>query len=197
MVIEITLPVELWQRGAAVGTRRHEESKKHRGKPKFAYAERSSLDTHIYGARGEAAFAHALGLDWPGVVNGFREIPDIEPHWEIRTADSPYNLKVAPDDKPDLIVGFVLNERGSTTYQLLGSIRADWAQTNLPLLDKPDRHGRARNAPAHWVKEYSLTPINPGFHAVHGWARDKEGRWTCVYCPARMELVDGRWREVE
>jgi hypothetical protein len=186
-MIELRLPIELWERGAAVGARRDEHSRLQRGKPAFGYEDRTSKETHIYGARGEAAFAYALGLDWAGVVDGFREIPDVLPNWEVRTADNPYNFKVAPDDKSSLLVGFVLNERNSPLYQIVGYVPARWAQQNLPLHDKPDRKGKPRGKPAHWVKEYSLTPINPGFHATHAWARDGEGRWACAYCPERWE----------
>lgn len=184
-MIEVRLPIELWERGRVVGLARHKKSAERGGKPHFDYqrGEPQSPETHVYGARGEAAFAHALGLDWAGPVDTHREVPDVLPNWEVRTSASPHNFKVDPTDKPWLLVAFVLNERGSPVYQIVGYIIAGWCQKNLSLFDKPDKHGKPRGAPAYWPKEYDLCPINPGFHAVHGWMRDEEGRWVCAFCP--------------
>lgn len=181
-VIEVQLPIELWQRGENVGLRRS----RIKGSPRFEYSKtkgkRTAAETHTYGARGEAAFAYALGLDWAGVVDGFTEIPDVEPNWEIRTAPTNKLFKVSPSDSPARLVGFVLNEWGSAMYWIVGYIKASWAQENLPLIDL-GRYG----APAHWVKEHFLTPINPGFHVGHGWMRGIDGRWACAFCPALYE----------
>ena len=187
-MIEIQLPIEHWKRGEAVGLERYRRSKMRKGKPRWSYepGAMTGPETHVYGARGEAAFAFALGLDWKGPVDTFRVDPDVEPNWEVRTASNPYNFKVAPGDRPSLLVGFVLNDKGSPVYQIVGCIKADWAQRNLPLVDKPIK-GKYHNVPAHWPREHTLTPINPGFHATHSWLRDEQGQWACAYCPERFE----------
>lgn len=191
-MIEVTLPPELWKRGEAVGRARA----KVKGNPAFEYDEETSEENHIYGARGEAAFAHALGLEWKGPVDTFTLVPDVEPNWEVRTTNSTNKLKVRPaiiaktgkpGDDPSRLVVFVLNERGSPHYAVIGYIIAGGAQRDYPLRDTKDRRGRWRKAPVHWVRHYDLSPINPGFHAVHGWCKDDEGRWACAYCPEKWE----------
>lgn len=180
-MIEVRLPPEIWARGQAVGRRRA----KIKGQPRFDYSKtkgkRTAEETHTFGARGEAAFALALGLDWQGVVDGFTEIPDVEPNWEIRTTPSERLFKVSPHDDPRRLVAFVINDWGSPLYAVMGYVIAGWAQEHLPLRDL-GKHG----APAHWVKPYDLSPINRGFHAGHGWMKDEEEQWVCAFCPERF-----------
>jgi hypothetical protein len=80
------------------------------GNPRFAYKERSGLDTHTIGAMAELAAAKAIGVPWPARVNTFRELPDLDPFWEVRWSSNPRKVKVAVDDKPELLVCHVTGQ---------------------------------------------------------------------------------------
>lgn len=142
--------------------------------PKFSYEStgRSAEDTHAIGAQAELAFCVATGLPWPATVNGFREVPDVEPNWEVRF--SPGRVKVATNDPPERLVAHVSGEPPS--FEIYGFIVAGWVQRNVPATD-PGSRGRL----AHFVSPNLLAPIDPGFHDVCAW-ENAIGGWRCAFC---------------
>jgi hypothetical protein len=144
------------------------------GKPRFAYTGRDGRKTHQIGAMGELAVAVALNLEWPARVNTFRDLPDIDPYWEVRWGTTK-KVKVATDDKPDQIVMWVTGDPPS--FEIHGCVSALWAQQNYPPLDPGDKGWKA-----HWVDLSKLTPFDENFHATCAWFKTPERGWHCVYC---------------
>lgn len=202
MKMDLVLPVELWEKGERVGRWRSENAARHGMKPHFAYEhEGDSEINHIYGARGEAAFAVAMDMEWPATLQGFRVAPDVDPDWEVRTTPSTRGLKVSTNDPAHRLVAFVLNEKGSPSYHMVGFVMAGWAQKNVPLTDPGNR-----KKPAHFVHLSKLSPFTEDFHELHGWARAERywdhrapadmneehwvrpaTGWACLYCPTSFE----------
>lgn len=192
MKLEVKLPVSLWDAGERVGLRRYERAKEKGSRDSFG---QDSAENHVYGARGEAAAAYAMGLEWPHArsIDGYAEVADLLPNWEIRTCATAGGMKVrvpcSPTrhkycDQPERLVAFVFNDRGSPRYRMIGYVVADWAQRHRPLSDPGER-----KVPAHFVKMTDLAPFTEDFHAIHGWVRDPSSPsgWACAYCPVQYE----------
>lgn len=136
---------------------------------------------------GELAFAKALGLEWPARVNTHRELPDVDPFWEVRWDSKLGRVKVATDDKPYMLVAHVTGRPPG--FEVHGYINAGWVQQNVPKTDPPDRNGVPRGRYAHFTDIYHLSPINSEFHATCAWINGYgplEG-WICLFCGARRE----------
>lgn len=66
------------------------------------YLRQPSPESHKLGARGELAFCIATGRQWSASLSSFRDQPDVEPDFEIRTARARYPaLKLRPTDPTD------------------------------------------------------------------------------------------------
>jgi hypothetical protein len=155
------------------------------GNPRFAYKERSGLDTHTIGAMAELAAAKAIGVPWPARVNTFRELPDLDPFWEVRWSSNPRKVKVAVDDKPELLVCHVTGQ--GPEFKVHGFTKVSWVQQNTQPVDPGDRGWSA-----HFVDAYMLSPIDPGFHSVCAWFNGG-GEWLCLFCGKEFE--DAHQRE--
>jgi len=188
---ELVLPVEHWNEGKRIGLARYERAKRLGLRDSFG---QDSAQNHVYGACGEAAFALSMGIPWPHdrSIDGFVEVADVLPNWEVRTCASTGGMKVRRAcgdgirycDPPGRIVAFVLNSHGSPSYKMVGHVVAGWAQLNRQLSD-PNNRGR----PAHFVKMIDLALFAPNFHEHHGWLRDPQSPsgWGCAYCPTNFE----------
>ncbi len=162
-----------------VGTDRYVRSKKRGSSPRFSYEStgRSGEETHRMGARGELGFCVAYGLTWPARVDTFRELPDVDPCWEIRTTENMRQAKVTTDDAPDYLMAHV-RQLGVTEYEIVGYIVAGWAQRNYPATDPGDRKRLA-----HFFPEDKLVPLYPDSHSACHWLRFR-GDWFCMFCAA-------------
>lgn len=162
----------------SVGVRRLEEAP---GQPRFSYqsTKSSGRSTHIVGAQAEYAFATSLGLPWPGRVNTFRTLPDVDPNWEVRWT-SGNKIKVATDDDPGILVAMVIGR--PPVFDIVGYVVAGAIQQRFPAADLGDR-GWA----AHFASFELLAPINEDFHDLHAWGKDREGFWWCAFCGAAFE----------
>jgi hypothetical protein len=152
-----------------VGLRRLRDAK---GQPHWAYDGRSGTDTHIVGAQAELAFCRALNLTWSASVNTYN-VADVAPFWQVRHSNR-LDVKVAVRDNPEW--GVVAVRGRPPRFEIVGYVLAGGVQARYPLQDPGQRH-----APAHFVPYSRLTPINPGFHAVHQWMQYR-GRWICFVC---------------
>lgn len=82
------------------------------------YLGEPSVDSHRIGASGELAFCIAMGVEWGATIDSFRDHPDVEPDFEVRTARKPF-LKLRPDDPSD-------SRTSGRRYVLLTPGRADF-----------------------------------------------------------------------
>lgn len=172
MTLTVVLTPEQVRWAESIGSQRYAEAP---GNPRFAYtAARNGERTHQIGAMGELAVASALGLEWPARVNTFRELPDVDPFWEVRWGTTK-RVKVATDDKPDQLVMWVTGD--PPTFEIHGCVDVAWAQANYPALDPGDKGWKA-----HWVELHKLTPFDETFHATCAWFNHPERGWICVYC---------------
>lgn len=185
MTIEVVLSPGDLRWAEEIAAKRVISSRKKRSKPRFAYkSDHDDLRQHTVGCWGELAFTRALDLPWPARVDAHKSLPDVEPFWEVRWASSLRSLSVKtvwdPEeggDHPFELVAFVTGQ--APGFEIHGYVVADWAQRNLPAVDR-NNAGR----PAHWVNPYSLTPIEPDFHDMHAWSNGYAGRegWLCLIC---------------
>lgn len=171
---------EAWAVG--IGTERLEEAERNGLRERFAYLDREEgLRQHRIGAMAELAFARALGLEWPARVNTFRALPDVDPNWEVRWSSRADRVKVAIDDKPDILVAHVIGR--SPGFEIVGCIIAGFVQRTRPAIDLGNK-GR----PAHFIDPYFLTPIDEDFHDLCAWTND-QGAWSCAYCGKAFEVA--------
>lgn len=131
---------------------------------------------HQDGAGGELAFCRALGLKWPATVNTFTAVPDVSPNWEVRTLRKLPGVKVVDTDPDDRLVAWV---RGKLPrYEIMGYIIAGGAKQHGEWRKDPGK----RKRPIWLVPENRMVPIDPGFHALCGYAVDDWGLFSCAFC---------------
>lgn len=183
-MIRVTLSPEEERRALRVAKARNEEAVG--WDPSFD--PKTTEWAHQVGALAELAFCKMMQIEWPARLSQhLTHLPDVDPFWEIRWSSNARHAKVrqAPaegrryTDDPGLFVAHVTGQ--SPTFDIHGYIRAAWAQEHVMAKDIPDREGKPRNRPAHFVRLDSLVPIGPGFHDICSWA-SIDGRWLCVYC---------------
>lgn len=142
----------LW--GKRVGIDRSHKSKNR--KPSFAYEPGFGPNTqHILGARGELAFCRLMGLEWPARVNTFRDKPDVDPDWEVRTSPIASVVKVDVRDPEGYRVVQVVSDHGSDAFTITGFILVRTALQMDRFLDDPGNRGKA----AYFIPRNLLVPI--------------------------------------
>lgn len=175
----IVLTEAQMREGRKVGLARFEQAK---GDPRFAYdtTALSGQKTHIVGAQAELAFAASLGLKWPARVDTFRELPDVDPNWEVRWTPAGNRLvKVATDDDPGVLVATVTGT--PPVFDIIGYVVAGPIQQRYPARDLGNRGWKAHFAPLS-----VLAPIDDDFHELHGWSEWEPGVWLCFACGAEF-----------
>lgn len=188
-MIPVVLSSREMAEGRSLGMERVRRSVERGELPQFPYTgEESAARQHILGARGEAAFCKALGLDWVMSVDNFADdwipggvVPGIDqpPFWQVRTSPNPNRVKVTPRDHPEAMVVHVQGDHGSPQFRVHGYIMAGWAQARVPALDEG---GRGR--PAHFVPIAKIVPMDPDWHAACRWGNAVDGVWRCSVCGA-------------
>jgi hypothetical protein len=116
---------------------------------------RNELESHQFGARGELAMARILERKWPGRIDTFQRLPDLDPDIEVRATHHSTGLKMRDGDLLKTS-RFVLVEYRDVlqTWRFAGWITGLEAATmNLPLEAR-----RADLAPAYWVPGTRLHP---------------------------------------
>jgi hypothetical protein len=104
------------------------------------YLGAASADSHRLGARGELAFCIATGTKWGATLSSFRDSPDVEPDFEIRTGRRPF-LKLRPDDPTD-------RRTRDRRYVLLTPSDPAYRDAHLPDGASFDIHGWLRGTEA-------------------------------------------------
>lgn len=152
----------------------HQRWRKGEGRPRYPGATEAH---HQVGAMAELAFCRALKVEWPHTVDGFKEIPDVNPNWEVRyLKDQPgwRGVKVLENDDDDRLVAWVTGKL--PRFEVMGYIRAGGVKQH------PEWWRPKKVAPLWLVPESRMIPINADFHALCAWARDDWGMWSCAYC---------------
>ncbi len=171
-MIAVTLDKAQQDRAAQIGAERLASAK---GRARFAYRERSGVDTHVLGAMAELAFCEAVGLTWPARVGTYRKKPDVDPFWEVRWSGNPDRVKVARDDDPYSLVAHVTGK--PPKFSVWGYIVAGWVQQHVKATDLGERGWSA-----HFATRYDLSPIDEGFHSACAWFNHPRRGWICDHC---------------
>jgi hypothetical protein len=127
---------------------------KPKGPPRFGYAGDYDNPTnrHFQGCCGEQALCEILGVPWPARVDTYRELPDVDPDWEVRWSSGP-RLKVTSRD--NLFYRAVLVMGNPPVMKVVGWMRVATALSHYPVTDPGDR-----KSPATFVPAADLNPFD-------------------------------------
>lgn len=151
-MISVTLNADEIQMACFIAAKRHTEAIVKGLRDKHGF-NGDGFSIHAEGVFGEIVFAKAVNRFWAGSINTFKNGGDVG-LIQVRTrSKSDYDLIVRDDDRDTDY--FVLVRGSIPSYQVIGYILGRNAKKDC------FRKSYGGRAPAFFVPESSLTPINP------------------------------------